>query len=572
MDYVMKLWGQSYITQENMLSFFTFPPTIFLILLLIIIISVMLFIEITTMVLYCSTEKMSHRPNFICLIKYGIKRSLHCIVSRNYALPFYSILLFIFTITPILIGVAVYARIDLPGGKSDGAFIKGLIICGLIYLCFIVFHSMFAIYYCIYEHQGLACAIVQSKQLIKGRGFKTVRTLIFYNLLLTLGFFLFYYLVLFLTALFIYLFSDKTIIITIFLSVYPKINFYTFIFFSVLAFITNINLITSLFTIYREEEFKELQPEEGAFPRITLPADTKKRNPILTGIFIFILAAGLSNLYLTVRNDSFYLKEALSGILITSHRGNSHVAPENTMPALENAIIARSDYAEIDIQQTKDQIPVLLHDSNLWRTTGMNRNIWDLTYKEVRNLDAGSWYGEEFVNTPIPTLEEAFEFCKGQIKLNIEIKANGHVKNIAEILVNMIEEYDFEYQCVVSSTDYNILVKIKQLNNDIKTGYIMTATYGDFYHREFIDFFSIRSGFISKTVVSQAHQAGKEVHAWTVNSANEIERMKSLSVDSIITDNPTLAREIIYRNDKNKSLIELINRMLYHRTFYKIVH
>jgi glycerophosphoryl diester phosphodiesterase len=72
-------------------------------------------------------------------------------------------------------------------------------------------------------------------------------------------------------------------------------------------------------------------------------------------------------------------------------------------------------------------------------------------------------------------------------------------------------------------------------------------------------------------VVNNVHQAGKEVHAWTVNTAGEIERMKSLGVDCIITDKPTLAREVLYRNDKNDSLIELLNRMLYNRSFYKFV-
>jgi glycerophosphoryl diester phosphodiesterase len=421
------------------------------------------------------------------------------------------------------------------------------------------------------ERLKLTYAFEQSKLLLKGRSLRTAATLLLYNLLLTISFFLFYYAVLFIAALLVYAFADKSMVITVFLSAYPTINFYLFIFFGMVAFTSNMNVISSMFATYREEYFTEILLDDARFHEGPHPVKVKSHNRIITGILIFMLSAAIFNFYLTIRNDNFYLRDALSGIMITSHRGNSHVAPENTLPALENAIIARSDYAEIDIQQTKDGEIVLLHDQSLWRTSGLNRYIWELTYAEVKELDVGSWYGEEFKNTKIPTLAEVFKLCKGRIKLNIEVKTNAHSKNMEEQLVALIEQYDFERQCVVSSWNYDTLVDIKERNSDIKTGYIMSVTYGNFYDREFIDFFSIRSGFISKYVVDSAHRAGKEVHAWTVNSVNEIERMKSVGVDCIITDNPSLALEIVYQNDTNKTLIELLNKMLYRRSFYKIV-
>ncbi|NET52426.1 MAG: glycerophosphodiester phosphodiesterase, partial [Merismopedia sp. SIO2A8] len=68
---------------------------------------------------------------------------------------------------------------------------------------------------------------------------------------------------------------------------------------------------------------------------------------------------------------------------ITAHRGSSDAAPENTMSAINLALQEQADYAEIDIQQTKDSSLVLLHDSNLKRVTGIERNIWELSDDEV---------------------------------------------------------------------------------------------------------------------------------------------------------------------------------------------
>ena len=69
-----------------------------------------------------------------------------------------------------------------------------------------------------------------------------------------------------------------------------------------------------------------------------------------------------------------------------------------------------------------------MHDFNLKRTTGINKRTWEVNLDEIRHLDAGSWFGLEFTNTPIPTLEEAIQLCKGRIKMNLEIKIHGYEK------------------------------------------------------------------------------------------------------------------------------------------------
>jgi glycerophosphoryl diester phosphodiesterase len=176
----------------------------------------------------------------------------------------------------------------------------------------------------------------------------------------------------------------------------------------------------------------------------------------------------------------------------------------------------------------------------------------------------------DYLNTKIPTLEEVLVHCKDRIMLNIEIKITGKENALEEQLVTLLEEYHFENQCVISSSNYNALRKVKKLNDDIHTGLILSAVYGNFFDKEYIDFFSIRYNFVNKDVVTSAHRGGKEVHVWTVNSAREMERMKSLNVDVIITNKPSLAREVLYRDDMNASFLQLLRKMLKNRTYYRL--
>ena len=262
-----------------------------------------------------------------------------------------------------------------------------------------------------------------------------------------------------------------------------------------------------------------------------------------------------------IENGSAMTKETLTGTGITAHRGVSGEAPENTIPALEKAIEYMADYAEIDVQLTADGAVILMHDSSLRRTTGYKKDVKNTTLAEIQSLDAGSWFSEAYKGTKVPLLSEALELCKGEINLNIEIKTGKNDNGLTQKVLDLIEEFEFANQCIISSTDYEALKQVKERYPEIKTGYIMGLAYGDFFDREYADFFSIKSSFITEPLVKRAHSFGKEIHAWTVNSEGELERMKQLEVDNIITDQPVRAREVLYRDEFLDGFIELLKVM-----------
>lgn len=566
--YCIFLWGKSYITYENLGSFLVNPPTLFFLCLLILLLSFFILFQLITMTCYSINESENRRMNLLNLILIGLMKLKRCLQLRNIALPFYIILYFLFTNIPLLLVITLRMKTELPVGNTSLIIIKIILLLSYALLAMIAFRGLFVIQFFINEHLGFYQSLKQSVALLKGRTLKAVKALLCYNLITTVCCIAIYYLVLTLAAIFVFLTVERPMVITVFLSLYPRLNGTLFIVFHMIFITINMNVINSLYADFREEELADILTDSLSEKETVHLVVLKKHRRSIAALFLFVLAIGLLNSYITIRNDSFYLEDALSGIQISSHRGNSHVAPENTLPALESAILARSDIAEIDVRQTKDGVIVLLHDKNLIRTAGVDAHVWSLTYQEIKLLDAGSWFGDEFAYTYIPTLEEAFELCKGKIKLNIEVKSDYKSPDLEEKLVALIEEYDFENQCLISSYDYRVLDRIKMLNKNLKTGLIISAAYGNYYKKEDVDFFSIRSNYITKQAVINAHLEGKEVHAWTVNSAREIERMKSVGVDCIITDNPTLTREILYQDDTSKTFIELLNHMLKTRRLF----
>ena len=232
----------------------------------------------------------------------------------------------------------------------------------------------------------------------------------------------------------------------------------------------------------------------------------------------------------------------------------------NFIPAQHYMVIA--DYVEIDVQETKDGVVVVYHDASLRRITGDAGRIWEYTYGELLLMDFGGWFSEEYAGTQIPTLEQVLELCRGRIAINIELKADRVSETLVEKTLELVELYGMEGQVVISSTDYGYLRQVKELKPDIPTGYILFAAYGRHFDDENIDFLSVRSDFITNTLVKSAHEAGKAVHAWTVNAEREITRMKHLQVDNIITDRPLLAREVLYREEGTEGILEFLKEAL----------
>ncbi len=247
---------------------------------------------------------------------------------------------------------------------------------------------------------------------------------------------------------------------------------------------------------------------------------------------------------------------------VTAHRGYSTVYPENTIPAFKGAIEVGADWAELDVQQTADGEVIVMHDSSLKRTTGLDKEVWQVTWDEIKDLDNGSWFDKKYQTVRIPTLEEVLKVCKGKIRLNIEIKPSGHDKNLEESVAKLLKEYHMRDSCVVSSLKYESLQKVKEVDSSIETVYITSVSYGNFTNLEFADGYSVESTMLTQSFVDQAQKAGKQVYVWTVNSEEQLEKVVGMGIDNVITDDPVMAQELIYKQEHSTFWDRYVNQLL----------
>ncbi len=229
---------------------------------------------------------------------------------------------------------------------------------------------------------------------------------------------------------------------------------------------------------------------------------------------------------------------------ITAHRGASLLAPENTMAAFRLAEELGADWVELDVQQLADGQLIVMHDSSFARTTGVRSNVWEVTWREAASFDAGSRFSASFRGESVPLLREVLEYAEGSgLRLNIELKPTGRERDFERSVAELIYETGMEERCVVTSQVYAVLERVKAAAPELQTVYVMGIAYGDLARMTAADAFSVQAASVSRTLVKRAHNAGKEVFAWTVNSADAIDRMLGRGVDNLITDNVELALE-----------------------------
>ena len=288
----------------------------------------------------------------------------------------------------------------------------------------------------------------------------------------------------------------------------------------------------------------------------------RRSTAVLTACCFTVAALGLnlSYVYSVFTGKANFRLALFQNPTVMAHRGLSADAPENTLYAFSDAISVGADFIELDVQQTRDGVLVVMHDSNLKRTTGVNKDIWDVDYAAIQNLDAGSWFDPAYANARIPTLEETLQFVDKRAKLNIEIKPTKHGSDTLEQdVAELITRYQYTDACYVTSFSYGSLKKVKEANPEIRTGYLMSVAYGQFYSLKYADAFSLNKVFVTSQVVNAAHQQGKQIFAWTVNSMSEVRSLCNLHVDSIITDDPVMVQNVISRDSTGETLRSVLD-------------
>ena len=171
-----------------------------------------------------------------------------------------------------------------------------------------------------------------------------------------------------------------------------------------------------------------------------------------------------------------------------AHRGDTSTAPENTMSAFQSALLRGYKAVETDVQFTKDNVPVILHDSTINRTSNGTGRIMDFTFDEVRQYDFGSWKSEAYAGEKIPSFQEFIEFCReNSIHPYIELKTTITQNDIDKIqlLLEIVSAAGMQKDVSWFSFSYNLVEMVKEVDPTADIGVVLHA--GDVVTEQFIE-------------------------------------------------------------------------------------
>lgn len=233
--------------------------------------------------------------------------------------------------------------------------------------------------------------------------------------------------------------------------------------------------------------------------------------------------------------------------MVWAHRGASGYAPENTLPAIEMALEQGADAIEIDVQLTRDDEVVVIHDETLERTTSGNGWVADHSLEALRALDASAG-DERYRGTRVPTLQEVLHLA-GDATVNVELKnTRMRYHGLEERVLAIVAELGAADRVVVSSFNHYSLRHLLHLGTPLPLG----ALYSDPLFQPWK--YARRLGATAlhpplratrRKLIEACHDLGMPVHVWTVNEPDDIKKMAKVGADAVITNYPNLARSII---------------------------
>ncbi len=560
--FITKVSGYSYLTFENVVSFLLNPLTLIFLLILLILITFYTLIDISTIIVILDSSYQEKKISIKDAFTTALLKSLRVFHIKNIFLPF--LVIFLIPFLNFGISSSFISTIKIPEFILDfiknNSLLSTLYVVLILILSIVLFRWLYSMHYFILENCSFKESRKKSINLSKKNKIKDFLSILLTQALLFIIYIIFILFGIVLIVLLYKWLGRVNIFGTVSITVIWILIAISFIIVILLSTPVSYSIVSVLYYRHKEknnEEIKHIKVNSKEKKKLS-----KRLNILKYVVIILVLMSGTIFTY-SVMNDKYDLKiEYVRTMEVTAHRGASVKYPENTMSAFIGAKELGADWIELDVQQTKDKKLIVLHDTNLKRTTGVNKNTWEVTFDEVKKLDAGSFFSDEFKGEKIPLLEEVIEFAKeNDIKLNIELKPTGNETDFESSVVDLINEYDFASSSVITSQVYSVIENVKNYDKNIKTVYVMSLAYGDILKLDKADAFSIEASSINKTLVKKIHNSGKEVYAWTVNTKESITDMINLNVDNIITDDIVLAKELIYTSKTSSVIEEYVRRV-----------
>lgn len=226
-----------------------------------------------------------------------------------------------------------------------------------------------------------------------------------------------------------------------------------------------------------------------------------------------------------------------------AHRGASGYCPENTLSAFDMAVEMKADYIELDLQLTKDGKVVVIHDLKVDRTTNGKGRVIDYTFEELCQLDAGSWFSQEFAGERILTFEEILTRYKNKIGLLIELKKPSVNPGIEELVAAALTKHGWksygENRIIIQSFEQDSMKKMSTLLPDLPIGVLINYPIKKnevAAIAEYAAFLNPKWTLVNKKLLNTLSAYNLKTFIWTIRSKKELDQIRQYSVDGIATD------------------------------------
>ena len=235
---------------------------------------------------------------------------------------------------------------------------------------------------------------------------------------------------------------------------------------------------------------------------------------------------------------------------IIAHRGYSGLYPENTMLSFQKAVEAGCDEIELDVQSTKDNVLVIIHDESIKRTTDGEGLVRKYTFEELRKFNAAELQKKEFDFLPIPSFEEYLAWIKTtNVTTNIELKnSKFYYTNLEKKVIDLLTSYEMLDRVMFSSFNHLSMAKCKQLAPEVPCGILTEREIGnagyyaksngmECYHPDITK--------LTTTVVNNCKKHSILINAWTVNDMGDLKKLYDWGLSGAITNYPDVCKAFI---------------------------
>ena len=239
---------------------------------------------------------------------------------------------------------------------------------------------------------------------------------------------------------------------------------------------------------------------------------------------------------------------------VVAHRGSSGTAPENTMASIKYAIDAGALMIEVDVQLTKDDQAIIIHDPVLGRTTNGNGYVRSQTFTEIQTLDAGSWFNASFSGEHVPLLSEALQLIQHHKRcVNIEIKppaiSEDWEKRLS-IIIEQVQSFQMEDVTLFSSFHHESLRFINIHHSSLHTAAINipndkrlpSEIASDIGCEGFVC--SLRE--ITQNKSKDAANHNILVGVYTINTLEDFKKIMNYDISAIVSNVPRYIQQLLH--------------------------